>query len=139
MKNSTIKQKTGICPECGNGKVVPVVAGRCASHYWQHRASVKSGKENGTNAKRQRIAPVSANRLEALKKYRRLRDKFLKEHPVCMFPGCNSREVQLHHKRTREYYLCDVSVFMSVCLNHHQWIHNNDSKAREMGFLLQSI
>lgn len=36
MYNSTIRQKTGICPLCTSGKKVPVVGkdGLCKSHYW---------------------------------------------------------------------------------------------------------
>jgi hypothetical protein len=34
MRNSTIRQKFGECPLCGNGREVALTKGLCTSHYW---------------------------------------------------------------------------------------------------------
>ena len=86
-----------------------------------------------------KIKSVSEGRLLALKEYRVVRDKYLKENSVCEFEGCNSTDVELHHKKPRAYHLCDVSVFMSVCRRHHTWIHDHDAESREMGLLISGL
>lgn len=88
---------------------------------------------------KKQIAKFSKKMLSNLKIYRKLRDKYLEENPICEFKGCCSNQVELHHKKTREYYLCDVSIFMSVCRYHHKWIDENDNESRELGYLLKSI
>lgn len=35
MHNSTIRQKTGICPMCGGTKRVPLIGKLCQTHYWE--------------------------------------------------------------------------------------------------------
>jgi hypothetical protein len=85
------------------------------------------------------IKNVSDKKLIELKEYRIVRDRYLKENPVCEFEGCGSREVELHHKKPRAYHLCDISVFMSVCRRHHTWIHDHDAESREMGLLMSGL
>lgn len=97
------------------------------------------GKNKITPKKAYSIPKISKKKIEELKEYRIVRDVYLKANPLCEFPNCNSREVTLHHKRSREYYLSDPSVFMAVCYKHHEWIHSNDGEARVLGFLLSSI
>ncbi len=86
-----------------------------------------------------RIKSVSDKKLIELAEYRVVRDKYLREHPICEFHTCDCRVVELHHKKSRKYYLSDVSIFMSVCREHHNWIHNFDKEARELGYLLSSL
>lgn len=86
--------------------------------------------------KRKPISPVSPKMADKLKKYRTARDKYFKENPVCEFPGCNSREVTLHHKRGRiGSFLIDKRYFCSLCHKHHMYVHENDAEARAMGLL----
>jgi len=86
-----------------------------------------------------KIKSVSDKRLLALKDYRIVRDKYMSEHTMCEVEGCNSREVELHHKKPRAYHLCDVSVFMSVCRACHQKIESSDSWARSKGYKLNHL
>ena len=121
-----------LCNECG-GK--HYAKGKCKLHYkmpssLNPKAIAKSKKS---------ISKFSKKMLSNLRVYRKLRDKYLEENPVCEFKGCSSSQVELHHKKTREYYLCDVSIFMSVCRQHHKWIDENDKESRKLGYLLQSI
>lgn len=34
MRNSTIKQRTGVCPLCSGNNKVPLIKGLCNNHYW---------------------------------------------------------------------------------------------------------
>ncbi len=44
--NNGIKVKEGKCKECpADSKDVPLIAGRCKNHYWEHRATVSKGKK----------------------------------------------------------------------------------------------
>ena len=47
---SRIKIKFGVCPECNNGKEIPLLGGKCESHYWQGRAEKRKAK-NKANGK----------------------------------------------------------------------------------------
>lgn len=80
------------------------------------------------------INKVSKNRQAALKVYRRVRDKFLLEHPKCMFPGCNSLEVTLHHGHGRlGSFLTNKKYFKSLCWPHHQYIEEHPEEAKKLG------
>lgn len=123
-----IKKKTAICLDCDSGKEVPVIAGRCKHHYWIHRSLVKSGKP-----KRKPISPVSRKMTQRLAEYRRKRDRFLRENPVCMFPGCGSREVSCHHSRGRTGdLLTDERWFKSLCVRHHEHVERNPEEAKKL-------
>ena len=125
-----IKHKTGLCPDCNDAKEVPLIAGKCSSHYWKSRAKIK-GK---SSKKHYAIAPVSKKRLEALKKYRRIRDKFLAENPKCMYPGCNSGKVTLHHGKGRiGSFLTDKRFFKALCWPHHDYIERHPAEAKKLG------
>lgn len=57
MYNSTIRQKTGICPKCGGTKKVPLIGKLCHTHYWESR-KVKSVEK--LNAKeRGELEPIT--------------------------------------------------------------------------------
>ena len=92
--------------------------------------------------KRPQIAQFSAKKLKELAEYRPLRDKYLAEHPVCeakVEGVCIGGPTQLHHKKPRQFYLCDVSIFIAVCQACHDWIEPNDAEARERGFKLDHL
>ena len=140
------------CKECDN----PIWArGYCLQHDKQYNSykyeikrkeAVKS-KDNTNQSNLpakpksvlKRIKSVSDKKLIELAEYRVVRDKYLREHPICEFHTCDCRVVELHHKKSRKYYLSDVSIFMSVCREHHNWIHENHASAVEFGYLLSSL
>lgn len=69
-----------------------------------------------------------------LRQYNSIRNEFLEENPVCMYPGCNSREVTLHHARGRSgSLLTDKRYFKSLCWPHHQHIEQNPDLAKKLG------
>lgn len=80
------------------------------------------------------ISPISKNRIEALKKYRRLRDKYFKDNPICEFKGCYSKDITLHHAKGRiGSFLTDKRYFKSLCLTHHRFVEDNPLEAIKMG------
>lgn len=101
--------------------------------------SSKPKSSDISNPKQKPIKHISNKQALRLKEYRKLRDAYMKVHTVCEFKGCCKPSEDLHHMKSREYHLCDTDVFMAVCRTHHIWIHDNDSKSRELGYLLQSI
>lgn len=55
--NSTILQKTGICPKCGGTKKVPLIGKLCQTHYWESR-NVKSVEKRKAK-ERGEIEPIA--------------------------------------------------------------------------------
>jgi hypothetical protein len=87
-----------------------------------------------------KISPVSKNREAALAKYRRLRDAYFKEHPICEFPGCTSKQITLHHKRGRiGAFLTDKRHFCSLCHKHHTWVNENNAEAFKLGLVASRL
>ncbi len=83
-----------------------------------------------------KIKKVSAKRESEELVYKAKRIKFLKENPRCaVYPHLES--TQCHHSagRNGSAYL-DESTWYAVSFEGHNWIHNNDTEAREKGFLV---
>ena len=59
-------------------------------------------------------------------KYSQLRRGFLTDYPM-------------HHKKGRGIYHNDVSTWLSVCRNCHNWIEANPTEAEELGFSISRI
>jgi len=84
------------------------------------------------------IPKVSAKRKIENLKYSALRIEFLgkKENKIC--PITKQPTTEVHHtycgKDRAKYYL-DVSTWLAVSRNGHNWIHDNPKEARELGFL----
>lgn len=87
-----------------------------------------------------RIKSVSTKKLSELAEYRVVRDRYLKNNPVCEYPNCTSREVELHHRAGRVgKLLCDDTYFCSLCRSHHQWVEVNVSEAKELGLSVSRL
>lgn len=122
-----IKRKTSKCIECGNTR--QIYAKKMCGHCYQNQA-----KKTPLKKPTKRIAKFSKKSLDSLKRYRKLRDIFLKENPICMYPGCKCREVTLHHARGRiGSFLTDKRYFKSLCWPHHQYIEQNPDLAQQLG------
>lgn len=79
------------------------------------------------------IRQVSANREEALKKYRKVRDKFLEENPICMYPNCTSTDVTCHHARGRTgSFLYNKNYLKSLCVYHHSLVEREPELAYKL-------
>lgn len=103
----------------------------CANNYCKEQYRRKKGKP------KTKINPFSSKKLSEIAKYRPLRDKYMNEHKHCeakIRGVCTHYSVDLHHVKSREFFLCDVSVFMAVCRQCHTWIEQNDAEAQKLGF-----
>jgi hypothetical protein len=84
------------------------------------------------------IPKVSKKRQIQNLQYSVLRTEFLgkKENQIC--PITKQQTIEVHHtycgKDRAKYYL-DVSTWLAVSRDGHNWIHNNPKEARELGFL----
>lgn len=140
-----IKTKLKTCSNCNELTVLWKSSPKlCKDCYYKlkSKGEIKTSKSLSSvksKVSAGKIKSISDKRLLALKEYRVVRDKYLKDNPICEFQGCNSTDVDLHHKKPRAYHLCDVSVFMSVCRFHHNFIHDNDAKSRELGYLISGL
>jgi len=122
-----VKHKKANCDECGNLKFI--YAKKLCSWCYE-----KQRKKTPLPKPKKQIAKFSKSSLSHLKRYRTLRDKFLSENPICMYPGCDSREVTLHHARGRiGAFLTDKGNFKSLCWPHHQHIEQNPALAKKLG------
>jgi hypothetical protein len=85
--------------------------------------------------RRKPIRPISKERAAMLRKYYRLRRRYLEDHPWCeVFPELRATEI--HHVRGRAgEMLLDVRYWMPVSRAGHRWIHEHPEEARERGWL----
>lgn len=110
----------------------------CLYHYKKEfpkkfQIKRKPMKIGGSTNKIKKTSDKQKNRL---KKYYKLREIYLKEHSFCEFPECNSKEIEIHHKkgRTGENLF---KHFMSVCRYHHMYIHECGQEAYEKEWLIK--
>ena len=109
-----------------------------------------------------RLKSVSPNRIKKNKIYSALRKKFLEEHPFCQLWICQNypsvelgsiaavekvawadferrapRSVDIHHRKGRGKHFLDVSTWMAVSREGHDFIHKNPKESYEKGWMLQ--
>ena len=92
--------------------------------------------------KKTRLKRQSAKRKHEAFLYRSLAKFYLLRHPYCEMPSesgaptCMRRAVQIHHMHGRTgTLLCDVSFWLAVCRECHDYIHQNGKEARKRGVL----
>lgn len=137
-----IKTKLKICSACKRESILwkssPKLCRDCA-------AKIRLQEETGLNLNnkpkpRKPIAQVSEKMQANLAKYRRKRDAYFKDHPVCEFPGCTSKKITLHHKRGRQgAFLTDKRHFCSLCLKHHTFVNENPDEALKMDLVASRL
>lgn len=81
--NSTIKQKTGLCPDCDHEISQNLIAGRCPRHYKIHRHKINEEKKKTREVRTQAINKTikSNNRTTDLVLW--FMDKMANSEPVC--------------------------------------------------------
>lgn len=122
-----IKRKLKKCKTCGKDKYL-FSHGNCLECY--KLSKVKDVKPKPKKP----IAKFSQKHLERLKEYRIVRDKYLKENPICKRCG-SKRNLTLHHIQDRlGDNLTDVNNFMTLCLPCHQWVSDETNEAIKQGF-----
>lgn len=88
--------------------------------------------------KRSPIKKVSDKRKVKDLQYYALRKVFLEkpENQTCPITG--QQTVEVHHKfsgKDRDKYYLDVTTWLAVSRDGHNWIHENPKEAREKGYL----
>lgn len=120
-----IKRKQKLCIGCNTTQYI--FAKKLCNFCYAKQTKKPIKKQNKP------IAKFSKKHLEKLKEYRILRDKFLKENNKCMYPGCESMDITLHHGAGRcGDLLTDVRFFKSLCWEHHQEIETNPELAKSL-------
>jgi hypothetical protein len=126
-------KKTRLCKSC---KVRFEVK---SNHHWVCSLECSIDLKNKKPKKKKKhISPVSKKRAEELATYRKVRDKYLKEHPICEVDDCNNPSDHIHHMNGRTgKRLYDDEFFMAVggCC-HPKRIHENPAWSRENGYLV---
>jgi hypothetical protein len=106
---------------------------------WRRRSAKKAWKARKTALKRTPLKKRSTKMEKEMAGYRVERDIFLSEHPQCEYRTDNYRCCNLsrdiHHMQGRGPNLRRQETWMAICRRHHDWIHDNANKARELGFL----
>lgn len=122
----------------------PSCCKQCLSH-------LKSSPQSDDNSKRvhspqnkkkvARIKPISDKKQKELAVYRKLRDQYMKSHPMCEVRSdvCTGKSIDLHHKKPRAFHLLDVDVYMATCRMCHMKIERDDAWARENGYKLNHL
>lgn len=119
---------------------------KCGQSFKQYNSitdrycSFECRKEYGkkSNLKLQILNPVSSKRQEQNIIYRKLKAEFmaLPENKICPITG--QPTVDIHHTyagSNRSKFFLDTKTWMAVSRQGHNWIHDNDEKARELGYL----
>ena len=92
--------------------------------------------------RRTRLRRESGSHRKLRLEYEKEKAKWMYDHPGCQFEvlrdlRCNlTYPVTLHHKMGRGKYLAEPKHFMTLCLNHHQWVEDNKREARRLGYIL---
>jgi hypothetical protein len=97
--------------------------------------AIKTSKPIPKN-KDYKIPQVSKSQTKRLAQYRKLRDAFMKEHPLCQaqLQGCTKKATDLHHSKGRiGHNLTDVSTYIALCRNCHTWAENHPEEAKSLG------
>lgn len=130
--------------EYGDNRIKRTVGGLCYTgepwHYQKQQQAKYLENQKGKVKKQYELQSVSKKRQEQLKLYRIERDQYFREHPVCEFPGCNSREVTLHHAAGRlGKFLTDNRYFKSLCMPHHRFVEDHPEEALRLGLSYKRV
>lgn len=88
----------------------------------------------------------SVKRAKQEREYLKIRDKFLLDNPTCephsqiWVTRMCAWSTEVHHKKGRiGDLLTDVTFFLPVCRECHQWIEDNPKLAKEKGYSLSRL
>lgn len=126
MKRSSIKVKTGQCPECPKGVDKPLIGGKCQYHYWQ-------GKKKPLPKPTKPIRPRSKKRAAQERVYAKKRERIAQEEHVCQYPGCGRMADEIHHAQGRQGEMLNrEEYFVFLCREHHDWAEEHPEAAKEL-------
>lgn len=79
------------------------------------------------------LSPRTDQRPELEAEYLKLKESFLKLHPVCAIT--QTKATELHHSRGRiGTLLADQRFFIPVSKRGHRWIHDHPDSARRLAW-----
>lgn len=144
MYNSTIKPKIGQCVDCPPGTQNYLTAGRCKTHYWNYRASLKpvKVKDIGKSIPKQRkpIARRSKKRIVQELQYNADVKVFLGKPENSKCPVTGQKATEVHHKKGRiGDLLLDQRYWLAVSSEGHRKIEMNPEWAKENGYSLNRL
>ena len=78
---------------------------------------------------------VSKKLEQQQREYSKLRKTWLTNTPMCQAKiyNCTLKSTDVHHKKGRGKHLLDITTWLSVCRNCHNWITENGKEAIELG------
>ena len=109
-------------------------------HYriGKYRYCVKSS--DISKPKQKPIKSISDKQSERLKTYRKVRDEYMFNHPICEFPNCTNRSTDLHHGAGRVgELLTDIRYFKALDREHHRIVEENPTLAQELGLSFKRL
>lgn len=151
------KVKFGKCIECPENSPEKPLKDKfhCQHHYWIYRAEVAEekkkkraemnaflGKPEPVKKKPKPIPKVSANQIERLAKYRKVRDQFMNENKNCQarLENCTIKATDIHHSKGKiGDLLTDKRYFKALCRNCHSYLEVHPNEAKEKGFSLSRL
>lgn len=131
-----IRSKLKKCKECHKDKHI-FSNGLCLScHRLLNKDKYTLKVRNPLKRSNKPVKKQSDYHRHRTEKYQRERDKYFEKHSTCEFPGCNSPHVTLHHRSGREGYNL-FRDFMSVCQEHHMYIHAHPEESFKRGWMIK--
>lgn len=131
-----IKPKLKTCSICQKPSILfqskPATCYNCARKHFKPIQASKTTKP---------IQKVSDKQSKLLREYSRLREQYLRQHPICQAKvKCKGRIASdLHHQKGRGKYLCDTTFFLSTCRECHDWITEHSKEAIELGLSVSRL
>lgn len=90
-EGSLWKANPPLCQSCARKTYKPIVTKYVFTDMGEFNLKIAKSKANEELIKsRKAISPISKNMASKLDKYRKLRDQFFIDNPVCQFPLCKS-------------------------------------------------
>lgn len=145
----SIKAKVGKCIDCPKGVWdAPLIAGRCVTHYWRYRASLKADK-TGKGARNSTILTKSAKDVQSkvmgtyFASQSLVMPKYCEESGVLLptFPAWLKKSCMAHILKKREDYgFPSVALHPQNMIFLHPDIHTNmDNLGREYILKMKSL
>ncbi len=145
--------KTKICTRCKQEKKIWKSMGKdekyCSTCWNIIKPRVDKPRERRPmvgkyfrSSKQKSIRKVSDKLINLHQMYKILRDRYLKNHPICEahLPGCSGKSDQVHHKAGRiGKLLLDDTKFLAVDSNCHRIIEMYPEMAISLGFSLPRL
>ena len=129
-----IERKKKKCNDCGELDYI-FSKGRC-----KKCASLSYSKPK---PKKQYISPISKKQASRLSEYRKVRDEFMKQHPLCqanIVKECGYYATDVHHMKGKiGEDLINAENFLAVCRQCHTYIEEHPEEAYSKGFSIKRI